>query len=73
MGQVDDRHIAQFTENGWGLQHPPSCRPDLLSCELHRAVEQNASSVRDDLGVGRYEVSKKDGEFGTVTFKRLEA
>lgn len=28
-------HIVDFTEDGYGLQHPPSCRPDLIGCDYN--------------------------------------
>ena len=30
---MDDQHIVEFSETGYGLQHPLSCRPNLLDCE----------------------------------------
>jgi hypothetical protein len=29
-------HIVTFTRTGYGLQHPPSCRPDLNGCRFNR-------------------------------------
>lgn len=28
-------HVVDFSETGYGLQHPPSCRPDLINCEYN--------------------------------------
>lgn len=30
----DQRHVVEFGPDGYGLQHPLSCRPDLLACPM---------------------------------------
>lgn len=35
---IDDPHILETTETDWGLQHPLSCRPNLLDCPFHAAM-----------------------------------
>jgi len=30
-----DEHIVTFSEDGYGLQHPIRCRPDLLGCSVN--------------------------------------
>jgi hypothetical protein len=47
-------HIVDFTETGFGLQHPPSCRPNLVGCRFNVYLS--------DLGVpeeepGRYRMT----------------
>lgn len=34
----EDSHIIEFDEGGWAIQHPLSCRPNLLDCNVYRAV-----------------------------------
>lgn len=36
----DPRHITEFRVGGWSIQHPRSCRPNLLDCRLHEVVSQ---------------------------------
>lgn len=28
-------HVVTFSETGYGLRHPPSCRPDLIGCQFN--------------------------------------
>ena len=28
-------HVVTFTDDGYGLMHPPSCRPDLIGCAFN--------------------------------------
>lgn len=53
-------HIAEFRDEGWSLQHPPECRPNLIDCEVHRLVEQFATE-RGPL-VGRFKVELASGD-----------
>jgi len=44
-------HIVDFTEAGYGLVHPPSCRPRLIECEYN---EWLAASDGPEMPPGRY-------------------
>jgi hypothetical protein len=45
-GLVDeDSHVAEFTDEGWSIQHPLPCRPDLQGCEVHKAVAEEAEFI----------------------------
>ena len=44
-------HIVTFSAVGYGLQHPPSCRPDLIGCRYNRYL---ASKSKADRRPGRY-------------------
>lgn len=44
-------HVVDFTTTGYGLMHPPSCRPDLLGCDFNSYL---ASCDEPDLLPGRY-------------------
>jgi hypothetical protein len=34
----DTRHIIELRDDGWTIQHPLSCRPDLFSCGYNMAA-----------------------------------
>jgi hypothetical protein len=34
----DTRHMIELRDDGWTLQHPLSCRPDLFSCGFNMAA-----------------------------------
>lgn len=55
---ADSRHVADFSMDSFGLQHPAACRPDLLSCPVNRAFNALESSPVDDYG--RYVVALDD-------------
>ncbi len=48
-------HIVDFTETGYGLQHPPSCRPNLIGCAFN---EYLADADGPDREPGRYSMSR---------------
>jgi hypothetical protein len=33
---LDPRHIVEFSTTGYGLQHPVTCRPNLLDCSYEK-------------------------------------
>ena len=33
-----DEHVVRFTDKGWTLRHPLSCRPSLFDCPVHAAL-----------------------------------
>ena len=39
----DGPHYIEVTEDGWSIQHPARCRPDLLGCLHHRCIEQHVA------------------------------
>jgi hypothetical protein len=47
----EDYHVVRFTEDGYGLQHPIECRPDLIGCMFN---EWLASQPGPDMDPGRY-------------------
>ena len=56
-----DEHIAEFRDDGWGLQHPLRCRPDLIGCAVNRAVSTLCDeSDEPPRPVGRYVVTLDD-------------
>lgn len=46
-----DAHIVTFTEDGYGLEHPIRCRPNLIGCVLN---EWLATQMAPDREPGRY-------------------
>ena len=48
-------HIVTFTETGYGLTHPPSCRPDLIGCWFNRYL---ADMSQPDEDPGRYRMTR---------------
>ena len=46
-----DEHIVTFTEDGYGLEHPIACRPNLIGCILN---EWLATQMAPDRDPGRY-------------------
>lgn len=51
-------HVVKFTATGYGLQHPPSCRPNLIGCKFNRHLNDlNNIPVRP----GRYRMTRDEG------------
>jgi hypothetical protein len=44
-------HVVEFTEDGYGLQHPASCRPNLIDCRYNTYLTSLFQSEREP---GRY-------------------
>lgn len=38
MGQT--RHVVDLRPDGWTIQHPLACRPNLFDCPVNRAAER---------------------------------
>lgn len=53
----EDRHVVEFREDGWGLQHPVLCRPDLIGCPVNRALQ----ALNHPTVLGRFRVHLEDG------------
>ena len=56
----DGHHIADFGAQGWGIQHPVECRPDLLDCRVNRAMMFISGPPAG--GEGRYHVFIDEGD-----------
>jgi len=46
-------HIVTFSETGYGLMHPPSCRPDLIGCRFNAHLADLDEPAREP---GRYQM-----------------
>lgn len=47
----DASHLVEFREDGWTLQHPLACRPNLFACPVNRVAEQDLRQPPGVLGV----------------------
>ncbi|WP_115790025.1 DUF6085 family protein [Arthrobacter silvisoli] len=52
-------HVIDLRETGYGLQHPPECRPNLLDCELDVFLSKLDEAPA---APGQYRVELSDGE-----------
>ena len=50
---IDPRHIIDFRDDGWTIQHPLTCRPNLFACPVNRAAGQQVTA-EPATGLGRY-------------------
>lgn len=63
--RADEKHLIEFRADGWTLQHPLSCRPNLFACPANRAAEF-LNGPPSELGVydcwldpqGRFEIGE---------------
>lgn len=46
----DDRHIVEFRDDGWTIQHPLACRPNLFDCEINRVASAQLTKRPAELG-----------------------
>lgn len=54
----DGGHVIDLREDGWTIQHPLSCRPNLFDCIYNMAA---ATLVSAGPRPGRYRVTVEDG------------
>ena len=52
-------HVVDIAEDGFGLQHPPSCRPGLLDCGFYVWLHGLDSSP---MPPGRYQMTWPEGD-----------
>lgn len=52
----DDEHILEVRDDGWSLQHPLECRPNLLDCAMHHTIIASQCGFEnfEDYDNGRY-------------------
>jgi len=62
-----DGHTIIFTGDGWSIQHPVECRPDMTSCEIHQYM--NKLQPFPSEGMGTFNVGLCDG---VIWFEALE-
>lgn len=46
----DDQHIIEFRLDGWTIQHPLSCRPNLFDCPVNRVAARDFVQVPESTG-----------------------
>ena len=51
-------HVVTFTETGYGLMHPPSCRPDLIGCWFNTYLADRGYPEEEP---GRYRMTRHKG------------
>lgn len=68
---VSEEHYATFSQvDGWGLQHPVMCRPDLAACVIHRRMVAEQDEPMPAEGAGCYRVRiVGDGSMEFVSVK----
>ena len=52
-----DYHVVDVQPDGWAIQHPLACRPDLISCPVHRAAMAQWSDPPGPVGRWRVDTS----------------
>lgn len=52
-----EQHVIAFRPDGWTIQHPLSCRPNLFTCPVNAAAE---TLDGPPVALGRYECSVND-------------
>lgn len=65
--KTEAEHIVTFGETGYGLQHPVSCRPDLIGCVYN---EWLAGQMAPDREPGQYLMTWTEG--GDPAYERIE-
>lgn len=48
--QDSEQHVVDLRENGWTIQHPLSCRPNLFDCPVNSAAEVQLTEPPGELG-----------------------
>jgi hypothetical protein len=46
----DDRHIVDLRADGWTIQHPMACRPNLFDCPVNRAAGVDLTGPPAEIG-----------------------
>lgn len=55
---IDPRHVVEFTDEGWAIQHPLACRDDMLGCQFHKYIRNDAKHRGEPpVAPGRYYVT----------------
>lgn len=57
----DDQHIIDLRPDGWTIQHPMACRPDLFTCPVNHAAG-DLDEMPALPGPGRYYCTLVDGD-----------
>ncbi|MEH0823440.1 MULTISPECIES: DUF6085 family protein [unclassified Micromonospora] len=56
-----ETHVIEIRADGWTIQHPLSCRPDLFNCPVNRVGEAEMASLDcPPAPPGRYECGIND-------------
>jgi hypothetical protein len=52
---ISEDHLINFTEDGWTLQHPLSCRPNLFTCRVNKLSSEQITEP-PTAGLGTYAI-----------------
>jgi hypothetical protein len=44
----EDKHFIEFREDGWTIQHPLSCRPNLFNCPVNKAAVRDLKKLPEE-------------------------
>lgn len=47
-------HVVEIRENDYSIQHPPSCRPNLIDCRFHVLMQRGRIFNGQKKAPGRY-------------------
>ena len=61
----DDRHIVDLRADGWTIQHPMACRPNLFNCPVNQAASRDLTEP-PSLDPGQYYCDLADGWFAIL-------
>lgn len=64
------KHIVEFADDGFGLQHPFRCRPNLLVCEYSRYLADQ-DIPEEDPGLYEMELVERGGIHADAVYTRL--
>jgi hypothetical protein len=56
----DEPHLIEFRPDGWTIQHPVRCRPNLFACPVNRVAGEQVDGPPAS-GLGVYECDVDDG------------
>lgn len=68
-----DRHVIEFRADGWTIQHPLACRPNLFDCPVNRVAERELTEPPISHGrqvLGRFECDVNGGADRLLIFDR---
>ena len=49
-------HRIVVTDDGWSLQHPLACRPNLLDCRVHKIAAMGGELLADEVDNGTWPI-----------------
>lgn len=65
---LSNDHVVEFQEDGWVMQHPLTCRPNLFACELNNVIKALADGIPHVTG-DHYRVTNR---YGTTRLEKVD-